>query len=311
MAEEGSSGGKYSAQDLIERAEQYLQTPDTLELAEKFYSRALELEPNNTSIMDDYAQCLLELGDVEKAAEVLRNSIEQDPDGGYQKYMNFGQLLEGMDALKCFQKGVDLMKSVLPQTTDEDEKQKIKYHLSTAHCSMAEIFMTDCCMEEFAEDECVSLIEQAIEWNYKNVEAYLLRAQCYLAQSNEADALPSILQGYSMWQDWPEDDWPPYAIRVSIAKVLIEVSQVETATELLEKLTHEDDEDAEVWYLLALAYVNFQSEPSDYYYDAEECIEKAIQLLQQGDAPPGALEKSLSLKQAINDGISSLPDMAE
>ena len=88
-------------------------------------------------------------------------------------------------------------------------------------------------------------------------------------------------------------DWPPYPIRVSTAKVFIELSEVERATEvclffpqlylihgckpffpqLLEELTHEDDEDSELWYLLGLCYYNLDD--PECIPDAIECLNKA------------------------------------
>jgi len=65
-----SKGVTYSVEDLLKRAEQYLQSIETVQLAEKFYAKALELEPENTSIMDDYAECLLELDEVDRAGEI-------------------------------------------------------------------------------------------------------------------------------------------------------------------------------------------------------------------------------------------------
>ena len=61
-------GTNYTVEDLLIRAEELLQSLGNVELAEKFYAKALAMEPENTAIMDDYAECLMEIGDVEKAA---------------------------------------------------------------------------------------------------------------------------------------------------------------------------------------------------------------------------------------------------
>ena len=56
--------------DLLSKAEELLQSANTVPLAQKFYERALEQEPNNTEIMDDYAECLLELQEIEQAGQI-------------------------------------------------------------------------------------------------------------------------------------------------------------------------------------------------------------------------------------------------
>merc|ERR1712137_1144806 len=128
--------GSYSVSDLLSKAEELLQSANTVPLAQKFYERALEQEPNNTEIMDDYAECLLELQEIEQA----------------------GQLTSGMDSLSCFQKGVEILlrkhEEAKNQPNEEELQSEFAQHLCLAYCSMAEIFMTDCCFEEGAEEEC-------------------------------------------------------------------------------------------------------------------------------------------------------------
>merc|ERR1712063_189915 len=284
--------GSYSVSDLLSKAEELLQSANTVPLAQKFYERALEQEPNNTEIMDDYAECLLELQEIEQAGQLISKSIELDPEGGYQKYMIAGQLTSGMDSLSCFQKGVEILlrkhEEAKNQPNEEELQSEFAQHLCLAYCSMAEIFMTDCCFEEGAEEECARLIEEAIKWKGTNAEAHLLRARCSLAKSD------------------PESELPPYTVRVSTAKILIEVRQLEDATELLESLTHEDDEDSEVWYLLALCYYNLaeDSEDPETLYDAEESIKTSLRLLQQDEEKlEGAIEKAQLLLQHVREAL--------
>jgi hypothetical protein len=51
-----------------------------------------------------------------------------------------------------------------------------------------------------------------------------------------------------------EDSLPPYPLRLSIAKVLIEVGLLKGAIRVLERLLLEDDTVSEVWFLLSAAY---------------------------------------------------------
>lgn len=81
------------------------------ELAARFYDRALQLEPNNTAIMDDYADVLLGVGNVAKASQLLRQSIALAPESGPSKYLNMGQVLEGVEAVRCFERGAALLEA--------------------------------------------------------------------------------------------------------------------------------------------------------------------------------------------------------
>jgi hypothetical protein len=53
----------------MSKAEEMIQSfhPDT---AEKFYIKALEMEPNNTDVMDAYAALLLDMDDWDRAKQV-------------------------------------------------------------------------------------------------------------------------------------------------------------------------------------------------------------------------------------------------
>ena len=61
---------KYSVNDILKKAEELMETLQP-ELAEKFFLKALSIEPNNTKIMDSYATLLLDMDELEKAKEVF------------------------------------------------------------------------------------------------------------------------------------------------------------------------------------------------------------------------------------------------
>lgn len=66
---------KFTVEDLLAKAEEYVESYD-IELAEKFYQRAHEMEPNNTKVLDSYAGLLLEMDDFERAKQVTFNLIQ-------------------------------------------------------------------------------------------------------------------------------------------------------------------------------------------------------------------------------------------
>ena len=59
--------------------------------------------------------------------------------------MYMGQMSEGLDSVRCFQQGVDLMSSELSQVEgNSDEAKTLRRKISSALCSMTEIYLTDC-----------------------------------------------------------------------------------------------------------------------------------------------------------------------
>lgn len=59
-----------TVEDLIEQANNALNKFQP-ELAAKFYKRAIEMSPNETNLMDAYADVLLQLGEVKEAYELV------------------------------------------------------------------------------------------------------------------------------------------------------------------------------------------------------------------------------------------------
>jgi len=56
-----------------------------------------------------------------------------------------GQMSEGLDSVRYFQKGVDLMSNELIQVEGNlDEAKTLRRKISSALCSMTEIYLTDC-----------------------------------------------------------------------------------------------------------------------------------------------------------------------
>lgn len=72
-------------------------------------------------------------------------SVKIAPEASYSKYMYLGQLSVEKEAIANFQKGVDLMVKERSGCSDGSEEAKIlASKISSALCSMTEIYLTDC-----------------------------------------------------------------------------------------------------------------------------------------------------------------------
>lgn len=71
------------------------------------------MDPNNTAVLDSYASFLFDMDDFDKAKKLLEKSIAIDPNEHFSKWMQMGQLLNGTESIKCFEKGISLLQMEL------------------------------------------------------------------------------------------------------------------------------------------------------------------------------------------------------
>lgn len=88
--------------------------------------------------------------------QVLARSILAGPEEGADKYLYMAQLHEGRESLGYYEKGLELLQKQLSDAPDgaEGGEVALKQRLCMAHCSVAELFLTDLCYEEDAESRC-------------------------------------------------------------------------------------------------------------------------------------------------------------
>jgi len=272
----------WGVDELLMKAEELVETYQP-ELAQKFYERGLEVNPNHTGLLDSYAQFLLDKDEFNMAKQLLEKSIQLSPNENWIKYMNLGQILNGKEALQCYNKGIELMIQYRARLqsgeipNEESELQDITKEIVSALCSQAELFMTDECYEESAESECEKLINKALEIDPSNAETLQTLANLRLCQQKDDQALQLLNQSYSLWKD--ADDLPSMELCHNTAKMFLELEQDKTAAEIWESLLDLDDNIAEIHYHLGLAYRYISTESS------KECLSRAKELLLQCTDP--------------------------
>jgi len=105
--------------------------------------------PEDACLLNDCGALLSEIGEEKLAVEALRRSVTISPDVNYEKYITLGQLTSGAESLKYIQRGIELL-----IIEEKDEKRK----LSRAYCNIADLYMTDLCMEKQAQSRCKVII---------------------------------------------------------------------------------------------------------------------------------------------------------
>ncbi|XP_056299640.1 uncharacterized protein si:dkey-12j5.1 isoform X2 [Pseudoliparis swirei] len=264
---------KYSVQQLLEKTEECMDSFD-FEMAGLFCQRALDVESTNLQALDMQGHICSELGETQKAKGAFLHAVELSPDEGHSKYMYLGQIHTGQEAVNYYTKGIQVLLSTLDkqaQTTaqagaaappDEDTELPTAKDVCVAYCSMAEIYLTDLCMEEGAADKCKEFIERALQYHHDNPEALQLMASYLFSTERNQEGKEYLLKSVGMWlpaqkqsaasfstEEEMQDNIPPYESRVTTAKLLIESEEFEMAVDVLEGLLDEDDEVVQVWYL--------------------------------------------------------------
>ncbi|KAN0037947.1 hypothetical protein ACTA71_000119 [Dictyostelium dimigraforme] len=288
------------------------------------FEKALKLDSSNTLVMDTIGEILIENGDIEKAKSYFLKSIQTDPEDSPSKYMNLGQLVGGDDALKCYRKGIEIMERDLKKTikeigpkyndlehiprplkstvdgndediiyeSDEDDPIiQLKQQLCSALCSISELYLTDQCFDDDAEDQCESNLKRAITYSPNSPEPYSLMASMKISQVKNQEAIEYLNKSYQLWENSDIDDRPEFDYRFNISLLFIELKENRTAVDILEQLVNEQDNIAELWYTLGVVYNNL-TEP----LSAQECLITAKELLKIA-APQGRDEE---LEQLTN-----------
>ncbi|KAH3697071.1 uncharacterized protein LOC127862703 [Dreissena polymorpha] len=303
---------KYTLDQLLDKAEECIDKFE-YEMAQKFCQRALEMEPDNVRVLETSGSLLIDLGNIEGAKQCFGRAVEVCPNEGYSKYMNLGQLFEGAMAVECFQKGIELMLVEKEKREKEEvaaacggsgsETGVTNRAISEAYLSIAEIYMTDCCFDEDAEEKCRSHIEKAMSQDTSNPDALQLMASFLLSKEQTDGAREHIKKSVSLWlpefkaSEQPEASTSApfecpqsFESRLAAGKILIEVEEHELAIEVLETLLEENDEVVDVWYLIGWANHELGDEGRD---SARSYLNKALKVYRKSKCEDAELLKHI------------------
>ncbi|KAN0018950.1 hypothetical protein ACTFIU_002152 [Dictyostelium citrinum] len=322
----GTIKKEFTSEEYIQQGEKYA-SEYHFDKALTSFENALKLDATNTLVMDTIGEILVENGNIEKAKTYFLKSIQTDPEDSPSKYMNLGQLVGGDDALKCYRKGIEIMErelnklvkeqgskyndlehiprpiksvgnnnneegDIVYESADEDDPIIIlKQQLCSALCSISELYLTDQCFDDDAEDQCEANLKRAITYSPNSPEPYSLMASMKISQVKNQEAIEYLNKSYTLWEHSDVDDRPEFDYRFNISLLFIELKENRTAVDILEQLVNEQDNIAELWYTLGVVYNNL-NEP----LSAQECLITSKELLKIA-APQGRDEE---LEQLTN-----------
>lgn len=281
----GADPSSPSVEKLVERANACLdELPPDVARALEFFEHALRLDSNNTTVLDAFGALLCEEGSLERAAELFKRSISLDPQGGFDNYFYLAQMEEGREALVHYKQGVDvLLKRISSAKLGEDTNETMpeQSKLASVQASIAELWMTELCDEPDAEDECEAALTSGFEADPKCLELLvakmaLRKVQGLLDESKEVGlACLQLFKEASASTD-PYTLVPSDEACIALCRALIDLTLVEEAREILMVLLEQDDEDIQVWYLLACSHLVEKEVAA-----VKECAKRGLELCKQ------------------------------
>ncbi|KAJ3017909.1 hypothetical protein HKX48_003278 [Thoreauomyces humboldtii] len=211
------------------------------------------------------------------AIDAFQRAVELDVQGKeYEPLLYLGQMGGGgLESLEWYRRGVEVIERRMVGEDDERERMLMEKKMSDALCSMAEIFMTDCCDEPDAEASCERYALRACEVAPSNPDAYSTLASLRLSQCRPDDARTAIQTSMDLWyispsslfspvppsspsssspsssspSSSPKVPQPAYPARLNLVKLLLELGLHIRALDVLRTVEEENDEDPEGWYL--------------------------------------------------------------
>jgi len=274
----------------------------------KTLERNIKKYPNETSFLDLYGDLNIQIGDIDKAREMLLKSIEMAPTSGASKYMNLGQITGGAEAMKCYQRGIEILNEeknqLMLNNGDENVIKNYNNNIISALCSIAELYMTDECEEENAEEECEKVLMEAVKIDDKNYEVLQLVGSFKISQNKKDEAINYLMQSRENWN--LNDDGPPPEVKINFVKLLLELEQFEVSSQIIEELIEENDSDSELWYLYAFSLSTIDPQ------EARIALDKCGEILTScGIDSPNVVEQVEELNEKINNLLQNLPQEDE
>lgn len=169
--------------------------------------------------------------DYQQALEILeKEPVEQEAQQRASLYLYIGQLQVGKDAVDAYQEGIGCLQATLERmqrdfvalepsrmdepmvqgdNDDDDESKPVdpkkameetQRQLAAACCSVADVYLTDLCFEENAEQECESFLEKAMLLPDVDgepvIDALQTAASLRLSQTKGLEAVDFILRAF-------------------------------------------------------------------------------------------------------------------
>ncbi len=330
----GAAGGasQPSREELLAAAEaqhEMMNFPEAIAL----YKAVIEQTPNDVAVIDALGELLLEVGDVDSASQLFKRSIQLSPEANPGKYMYLGQISEGQEAVELFERGIAIMEreyhALLASSTGGaaggggaaataaataaggdvgEELAQQRSGLCSAYCSVAEVLLLDAADSEQIHERCRSALTAAQRWDETSPEPHQGLANLHLGRGEAEASLAALEQSVRLTDATAEDPVrrPSFGFRMGNAKLLLELGRWADAVAAFEALMREENEDVELWYMLALSQgLGGDAEA------ARDCLQQALALLDRHGDDADTSGQLRGQVLAALDELESLPPLTD
>lgn len=270
---------------LLGEAESFLEEyPPNIEQARNTLEQAVNADPENPQVLDACGAFFIEYDDERIGVLILKKSIQIAPNSNPVKYFYLGQVSQGKEAVAYYTAGIELCRRL--GTRDG---------LISALCSIGELWMTEeLCDEPEARGCSEGAFRAALREDGSNIEAISGLATFCKVVGEHAEATELCNRAVALLSsDTDEASEIPFPIRLALTRTLIDLEMGEQALSVLHYLLDEDEEDVEVWFLVACAHLM-----SDDFEAATEAVSNGIAICKKDEG-----QKQMwweSLKNLVN-----------
>ena len=294
------------------------------------YKSVIEQTPNDVAVIDALGELLLEVGDADNASHLFKRSIQLSPEDNPGKYMYLGQICEGQEAVELFERGIKIMEreyeAMLAGSTAgavgggrapaaaaggaaagggmEEELAQHRSGLCSAYCSIAEVLLLDAADSEEIHERCRVALAAAQRWDETSPEPHQGLANLHLGRGEAGASLAALQQSLRLTEAFADDPVrrPSFGFRMGNAKLLLELGRWSDAVASFEALMREENEDVELWYMLALSQgLGGDAEA------ARDCLQQALALLDRDGDDADTSGQLRGQVLAALDELESMP----
>lgn len=278
----------------------------------EFYEVALVTSPNNVEVLEAYAEIMIHHAqDTERGMQMLRHAINVNPDEGHIKYLNLAQLLHGREALECYRKAYEILIRDLGRARKKKDQKNIRRTISSVRCAAAELFLTDLCDDDDAEEQCETNVNDANFYCDDSVEVHQVRGSLRLSQRRNDEALEALRRAVELTHSLGEEYQPTYESKIELGRLLMQVCPVEAFRFLLEVLQM-NDANPYVWFLLGES-----ARMRKRYPDAARLLKRARQMVvatAETANPQALVDIDAAILVLVNDvggneAVCAIPNM--
>jgi tetratricopeptide (TPR) repeat protein len=170
---------------------------------------------------------------------------------------------------------------------------------------MAELYLTDLCFEDNAEEQCERWLDECSKINDHFFELHSLKGSLRLGQNRKKEATESLLSAVTLLRSLDASSLPSTHSQVELCKLLLDVGELKSCKQVINDLLDLEEEnesiceDWYIWYLLGQCY-----QQQSNFINALKCFSKAKKFATKFEIQ-SAVDDVEKLQQEVNVSLGA------